>query len=93
MSYRPPPRNSDGSTPVRYRYDLALPATEPDAFGALVVDVTAHDPAAPEGRFAFGGRAADPARALEYNRARYHDPLPGRWLAEDPRECAAPPQP
>jgi RHS repeat-associated protein len=90
MSYRTQPPNYPGSTSTfSYRYDLGLPA-EAEVASARVVDAPAYDPAAPEPRFAFAGSDVDSATALEYNRARYYDPRPGRWLAADPVACAAP---
>jgi RHS repeat-associated protein len=39
--------------------------------------------------FAFTGRDRDPETGLQYHRARYYDPTPGRWLSEDPIGFAA----
>jgi RHS repeat-associated protein len=34
--------------------------------------------------FAFTARERDVETGLQYHRARYYDPTPGRWLSEDP---------
>jgi RHS repeat-associated protein len=39
--------------------------------------------------FAFTGRDRDEETGLQYHRARYYDPTPGRWLSEDPKGFAA----
>jgi RHS repeat-associated protein len=35
-------------------------------------------------RYRFTGRKISGETALLYNRTRYYDPAPGRWLSEDP---------
>jgi RHS repeat-associated protein len=51
-----------------------------DSFGNLVDET---NPAV-EFLFAFTARDRDPETGLQYHRARYYDPTPGRWVNEDP---------
>ena len=51
-----------------------------DAFGNLVDET---NPAV-DILFAFTARDRDVETGLQYHRARYYDPTPGRWLSEDP---------
>src|SRR5207248_4200184 len=36
------------------------------------------------GRYGYTGREADDDLGLQYNRARWYDPVAGRWTGEDP---------
>jgi RHS repeat-associated protein len=56
-----------------------------DAYGR----VTCESNAAVDFLFAFTGRERDEETGLQYHRARYYDPLVGRWISEDPIGFAA----
>ncbi len=64
----------DGTIAVHYRYD---------SYG----NVTSGDTS--KTRYLFTAREFDTATDLQYNRARWYDPVVGRWMSEDPIGFAA----
>jgi RHS repeat-associated protein len=66
---------------------------EPDAPEIVSYDgfgnaLSMSDP--PADRYHFTGRDLASVTAMQYNRARYFDPKPGRWLTEEPPDLDAP---
>ncbi len=65
--------DSSGTVDATYRYD---------AYGNLVATTgTVPNP------YRFTGREYDTATGFQYNRARYYDPVTGRFLTPDPAGC------
>jgi RHS repeat-associated protein len=58
-----------------------------EAFGRVVAPADAADAATPN-PFTFAGRELDPETGLMYFRARYYDPVLGRFLQQDPLSAA-----
>jgi RHS repeat-associated protein len=46
--------------------------------------ITSETNSANRGRYAWTGRELDVETGLQYNRARYYDPVTGRWTGQDP---------
>ncbi len=62
----------DGSQAVRDHLDYG-------GFGVVTESVASFGD-----RYKFTGREYDPDAGLQYNRARFYDQRPGRWISEDP---------
>jgi RHS repeat-associated protein len=72
--------NSTGLFTAQYQYKGAF-KTEMQIIRPTAVTV---GQAFDEERFGWAGREYDPVTFLQYNRARWYDPLTARWLTEDP---------